>query len=95
MEGVVVVAAQDEQVGPGLGPLQPDGKAPVVLRKRVQREQNPLHPKGLAPKRMRLGHWPGGSRQTSAEEEGQRTRGLSRGFKQWQLEHARVQFGSW
>ena len=37
----------------GLGPLQPDGKAPAVLGKRVQREENPLHPRGLAPKRMR------------------------------------------
>ena len=37
----------------GLGPLQPDGKAPTVLGKRVQREENPLHPRGLASKRMR------------------------------------------
>ena len=36
----------------GLGPLQPDGKAPTVLGKRVQREENPQHPGRLAPKRM-------------------------------------------
>ena len=37
----------------GLGPLQPDVKAPTVLRKRVQTEEDPLHPKGPAPERIR------------------------------------------
>ena len=50
---MVVAAQEGEQVGLGLGSLQSDGKAPAVLRKRVQREENPLHPKGLAPKRIR------------------------------------------
>ena len=35
------------------GHLQPDGKAPTGLKKRAQREESPLHPGGLAPKRMR------------------------------------------
>ena len=35
------------------GHLQPDGRAPAGLGKRVQREEGPLHPGGLAPKRMR------------------------------------------
>ena len=42
-----------ELVGEGQGPLQPDGRAPAVLGKRVQREESPLYPGGLAPKRMR------------------------------------------
>ena len=47
LEGAVVVAAQEgELVELGLGPLQLDGKAPAVLGKRVQREENPLHPGG-------------------------------------------------
>ena len=53
LEGAVVVAAQEgELVESGLGPQQPDGKAPAVLGKRVQREEDPLHPGGVAPKRM-------------------------------------------
>ena len=42
-----------ELVGVEQGHLQPDGKAPAGPRKRVQREESPLHPGGLAPKRMR------------------------------------------
>ena len=82
LEGAVVVAAQEgEQVGLGLGPLQPDGKAPAVLRKRVQREENPLHPKGLAPKRMRdlvTGQEGQGKQQQrrGAEDEGELSRGI-------------------
>ena len=76
LEGAVVVAAQEgEQVGLGLGPLQPDGKSPAVLRKRVQREEDPLHPTGLAPKRMRdlvTGQESQGKQQ---QRRGQRTRG--------------------
>ena len=37
LKGAVVVAAQGgELVGEGQGPLQPRGRAPTVLRKRVQ-----------------------------------------------------------
>ena len=57
LEGAVMVAAHSAQegelVGVGQGPLQPDGKVPAVLGKRVQREGNPLHSLELAPKRMR------------------------------------------
>ena len=54
LEGAVVMAAQEgELVGVGQGPLQPDGMAPAVLEKRVQREESSLYPGGLAPKRMR------------------------------------------
>ena len=54
LEGAVMVAAQEgELVGLGQGPLQPDGKGPAVLGKRMQREGNPLHPRELTPKRMR------------------------------------------
>ena len=42
-----------EMVGLGQGPLQPDGMVSAVLGKRVQRDVGPLHPRGLAPKRMR------------------------------------------
>ena len=63
----------------GLIPLQPDDTAPAVLRKRVHGEEDPLHPTGLASKTDKedegLGLWSGGSRQTSAAEGGQRTRG--------------------
>ena len=56
LEGAAMVAAQEgELVGLGQGPLQPDGRrapAPAVLGKRVQREEAPLQPRGLAPKRM-------------------------------------------
>ena len=38
------------------GPLQPDSRTPTVLGKRVQREEVPLQPKGLAPKRLRELH---------------------------------------
>jgi hypothetical protein len=38
------------------GPLQPDSRTPAVLGKRVQREEVPLHPRGLAHKRMRELH---------------------------------------
>ena len=56
LEGAVVVAAQEgELVGLGQGPLQLGSRAPApaVLGKRVQREEVPLHPRGLAPKWMR------------------------------------------
>ena len=53
LEGAVAVAAKGgELVGEGQGALQPDGRAPAVLRKRVEREESPLYPGGLAPKRM-------------------------------------------
>ena len=53
-EGALAVAAQEgELVRLGQGPLQPDSRAPTVLGKRVQREEVPLHPRGVAPKRMR------------------------------------------
>ena len=40
LEGAVVAAAQGEElVGEGQGPLQPGGRAPTVLKKRVQREE--------------------------------------------------------
>ena len=54
LEGAVVVAAQGRELeGGAQGPLQSDGRAPAVLGKRVQMEEGPLHPRGLAPKRMR------------------------------------------
>ena len=54
LEGVVVVAAQGgEMMGEGQGPLQPDGGAPTVLGKRMQRVESSMHPWVLAPKMMR------------------------------------------
>ena len=54
LEGVAVAAAQGGELEGGTqGPLQPDGRAPAVLGKREQREVDPLHPRGLAPKRLR------------------------------------------
>ena len=54
LEGAAVMIVQEgELVGAGQGPLQPDGRAPAVLGMRVQRVESPLHPGGLAPKRMR------------------------------------------
>ena len=47
LEGAVVVVAQGgELVGVGQGSLQPDGRAPAVLGKKVQREESPLYPGG-------------------------------------------------
>ena len=54
LEGAEVITAQGgELVGMEQGPLQPDGKAAAVLGKKVQREESPLHARGLAPKRTR------------------------------------------
>ena len=54
VEGAAVVAAQGGELeGVAQGPLQPDGRAPAVLGRREQGEVGPLHPRGLAPKRLR------------------------------------------
>ena len=51
---VAVVAAQEgELVGVGQPPLEPNGRAPIMLGKKVYREVSPLNPGGLAPKWMR------------------------------------------
>ena len=76
LEGAVVVAAQEgELVELGLGPLQPDGKAPAVLGERVQREENPLHPGGWHQRGGGIDHWPGWPRQATIGGEGWRLRG--------------------
>lgn len=48
-----MVVQEGELVGTGQGPMQPDGRAPTVLGKRVQRVESPLHPGELAPTRMK------------------------------------------
>ena len=53
VEGDAAVAAQGGELeGTAQGPLQPDGRAPVVLGRSEQGEVEPLRPRGLAPKRM-------------------------------------------
>ena len=59
------VLGEGELVRLRQGPLQPDSRTPTVLGKRVQREEVPLHPRGLAPKRLRE---LGGPREAAAEE---------------------------
>ena len=80
---MVVAAQEGEQVGLGLDPLQPDGKAPAVPRKMVQREETPLHPKGLAPiakmKRDLVTGQEGQGKQQQrgwAEDEGELSKGI-------------------
>ena len=54
LEGAGVVAVgEGELVGEGQDPLQPDGRVPAVLGKMMQRVESSLHPRGLAPKRLR------------------------------------------
>ena len=49
----MVAVGEGELVEGGQGPLQPDGRAPALLGKKVQRVESALHPGGLAPKRLR------------------------------------------
>ena len=54
LEGAVVMAVRGgELVGEGQGPLHPDGRAPAVLGKTVQKVESSLHNGGLATKSMR------------------------------------------
>ena len=47
LEGAGAVAAREgELVEGGQGPLQPGGRAPAVLGKRVQKVESALHPGG-------------------------------------------------
>ena len=101
LEGAAVLTIREgELVGGGQGPVQPDGKTPTVLGKRVQRVESSQHPGELAPKRMRneaMGQNGQGKQQQSGggrRQGGTGRRDWKEGTEQWQVEYARVQCGS-
>ena len=71
---MVVAAQKGELKGEAQGPLQSDGRAPAVRGERVQRDVGPLHPRGLAPKRMGDEIIDQDGRGKQQQEGGQRTR---------------------
>ena len=92
----VVAMREGELVGEGQGPLQPDGRAPAVLGKRMQRVESSRHPGRLAPKRLRnetMGQNDQGRQQQRGVCRGQG--GTGRGAGLWQVGYARVRRGSW
>ena len=93
----MVAVKEEELVGEGQGPLQPDGRAPTMLGKRVQRVESSLHPRGGAPERLRnetMGQRGHGRQPATKGRRQEARRDWKGGTTLWQVEYARVQRGS-